>query len=344
VGIPVNIVTGFLGSGKTTLLGRLLRSPDMADTAVLVNELGEIGLDHELLNRLDEQTAILPGGCVCCAVRDDLSRAVRDLYGRRERGEIPQFRRLVIETTGLADPAPLLRTFLADPVLRHHFRLGKVITTLDAVHGEDELARHAETVRQVIAADRIVVTKTDLVPEQQAALVEAHAHRLNPTAGVMRVPTQALDPAELLDADTTGSAGESAEALRWTESRLPTEDVRPDAPDAAGHHAGIYAACMCAAEPLDWSAFGLWLSMLLNRYGQQVLRMKALLNVAGLEAPVLAQSVQHTIHAPVHLGAWPSEDRRSRIVIIVDGLPRRSIEASLAVHCGIATRPSAPEG
>lgn len=334
MGIPVNIVTGFLGSGKTTLLGRLLRSPAMADSAVLVNELGEIGLDHELLNRLDEQTAILQGGCVCCAVRDDLSRAVRELYGRRERGEIPQFRRLVIETTGLADPAPLLRTFLADPVLRHHFRLGKVITTLDAVHGEDELARHAETVRQVIAADRIVVTKTDLVPERQAALVEAHAHRLNPTAGVMRVPTQELDPAQLLDADTTGSAGESAEALRWTESRLPTEH----------DHAGIYAACMCPAEPLDWSAFGLWLSMLLNRYGQQVLRMKALLNVAGLEAPVLAQSVQHTIHAPVHLGAWPSADRRSRIVIIVDGLPRRSIEESLAVHCGIATRVSTAEG
>src|SRR5213595_2866619 len=160
--IPVNIVTGFLGSGKTTLLRRLLASPELANTAVLVNELGEVGLDHLLLRHVDETTVVLPSGCVCCALRADLTAAIRDLYSKRERGTIPRFDRLAIETTGLADPAPIIFTLLAEPVLRHHFRVGHVVTTVDAVNGARHLAQHPESVKQVAVADRVVLTKTDL--------------------------------------------------------------------------------------------------------------------------------------------------------------------------------------
>ena len=167
--IPVNVITGFLGSGKTTLLNRLLRSPQLARTAVLVNEFGEVGLDHLLLETLDAETVILQSGCVCCTIRGDLADAIRKLFSRRERGLIPRFDRLAIETTGLADPAPIISTLLAEPVIRHHFRLGNVIVTVDAINGPLHLAQNPESVKQVAVADRIVLTKTDLAERRRPA-------------------------------------------------------------------------------------------------------------------------------------------------------------------------------
>ena len=336
--LPVHIVTGFLGSGKTTLLKRLLASPAFADSAVLVNELGEIALDHELIERVDESTVVLAGGCLCCAVRDDLSEAIRNLLGRRERGEIPRFRRVVIETTGLADPGPIVRTLVADPVLRHHVRCGTVVVTLDALHGDRELDRHAEPVRQLAAADHIVITKTDLASDRQAAVVEERARSLNPVASIARSSSD--DVAGLLEPSGRDAGGElliaDAEAAHRT---AVLEGVLRHATDSHAHDADrVRAICVTASMPVDWSAFGLWLSMLLHCHGPQVLRTKALLHVAGLDAPVLVESVQHTVHAPVHLRRWPSVDRRSRIVVIVDGLPTESIERSLAVFCNIEVR------
>jgi G3E family GTPase len=323
--LPIHIVTGFLGSGKTTLLRRLLASPALVDSAVLINELGEIALDHELVERVDESTVVLAGGCLCCAVRDDLSGAIRGLLGRRDRGEIPCFRRVLIETTGLADPGPIVRTLVAEPVLRHHARCGNIIVTLDALHGDGELDRHAESVRQLAAADFILLTKTDLAPDGRAAAAEDRARALNPVAAIRRASS--VDVAELLqpsgdDAGARLSMSAAGELHHATESHA---------------HGAIRAraVCLTASTPIDWSAYGLWLSMLLHCHGPRVLRSKALLHVAGLDAPVLVESVQHTVHAPVHLPRWPSPDRRSRIVVIVDGLPVQSIEQSLAVFCDI---------
>jgi G3E family GTPase len=333
--LPIHIVTGFLGSGKTTLLRRLLDSPAFADTAVLVNELGEIALDHELLERVDEATVVLAGSCLCCAVRNDLSEAIRSLHSRRERREIPCFRRLVIETTGLADPGPIVRTLVAEPVLRHHFRCGNVIVTLDALHGDHELNRHAESVRQLAAANFIVITKTDLASDRQAAAIEDRARCLNPLARIFRPASD--DLAGLIEPFGHEDGAhplipDSNDARRTAPfegaQRHETDSHVPDA-----HR--VHAICVSAAVPLDWSAFGLWLSMLLHCHGPQVLRTKALLRVAGLDAPVLVESVQHTVHAPVHLQRWPSADRRSRIVVIVDGLPKEAIERSLAIFCNI---------
>jgi G3E family GTPase len=301
---PVALVTGFLGSGKTTLLSRLLAHPDMGETAVIVNELGEVAIDHHLLRRVDERTVLLKSGCVCCSLRGDLADELRDLLGRSERGEIPPFRRVVVETTGLADPAPILYTLVSEPVVKHHFRLERVIATVDAVHGV-----HApESVKQIAAADRLVVTKTDLAPSGRLGRT---LRRLNPTADVLEASFGEVEPDALFGG--------------------PERDLRDVTVDDDAHdHDGIRACSLVLEEELDWIAFGIWLTMLLASRGGDVLRVKGLLNVGG-PGPLVLNGVQHVIHPPVHLDEWPDDDHRSRIVFIGRGFTREELERSLAV-------------
>ncbi len=304
---PVALLTGFLGSGKTTLLSRLLAHPDLGETAVIVNELGEVAIDHHLLRRVDERTVLLKSGCVCCSLRGDLADELRDLLGRRDRGEVPPFRRVVVETTGLADPAPILYTLLSEPVVKHHFRLERVIATVDAVNGLPE----PESVRQVAAADTLVVTKADL---EQATDVRPALEQLNPTATVLEVSFGEVEPAALLE----GGGG----------------DTRP-IPASGAPHGDVGACCLFLDEELDWGAFGIWLTMLLQSRGDDVLRVKGLLNV-GERGPVLVNGVQHVVHPPEHLEAWPDGDRRSRIVFIGRGLDAAALSESLAAFNALA--------
>jgi G3E family GTPase len=330
--IPVNVITGFLGSGKTTLLNRLLRSPQLARTAVLVNEFGEVGLDHLLLETLDAETVILQSGCVCCTIRGDLAAAIGKLFSRRERGLIPRFDRLAIETTGLADPAPIISTLLAEPVIRHHFRLGNVIVTVDAINGLLHLAQNPESVKQVAVADRIVLTKTDLAAAAQLGELTAALRRLNPTAPVLEAASDPLAPDDLMAADVYDPARRSLEVRRWLdeEAHRAAADGHHHGHDPNRHDRDIRAFCLTFERPLDWTLFGIWLSMLLHAHGERVLRVKGILNVLGLATPVVIHGVQHVIHPPAHLEAWPSADRRSRIVFIVRGLEQKAIERSLA--------------
>ena len=329
--LPVNLVTGFLGSGKTTLLNRLLRAPQLARTAVLVNEFGEVGLDHLLLEKIDAETVLLPSGCVCCTIRGDLAEAIRSLFSRRERGIIPRFDRLAIETTGLADPAPIVSTLLAEPVLRHHFRLGNVIATVDAVNGARQLAEHPESVKQAAIADRIVLTKTDLAEVARVAHLRAALSRLNPTAPILDAASDPLAPDELMASDVYDPTHRSAEVRRWLdeEARAATDGGQHHH-DPNRHDRAIHAFCLTFPEPLEWTGFGIWLTMLLHAHGARVLRVKGILNVAGLSTPVVIHGVQHVVHPPAHLEAWPDADRRSRIVFIVRGLEQSVIERSLA--------------
>ena len=306
---PVNLITGFLGSGKTTLLQRLLADPALSDTAVLINEFGEVGLDHHLLERIDDTVVLLPSGCLCCTIRGELSAAIKDLHSRRERGVVPAFRRLVVESSGLADPFPILSTVQADPVLRHHFRLGNVITTIDAVNGLDR----PESLKQVAVADRLVLTKTDLAPACDA-LVE-QIRRLNPDAPLWRPAEQDVEAAALFD-DRRHSL------LR----AFPAAEAIP--------HGSVHAFALAFDGVLDWTMFGVWLTMLLHRHGEKVLRVKGILNVAGTDTPVAVHGVQHLVHPPTHMAAWPDEGRRSRLVFIVEGLERSAIERSLAAFSG----------
>jgi G3E family GTPase len=330
--ISVNVVTGFLGSGKTTLLQRLLASPELSNTAVLVNELGEVGLDHHLLRRLDEDIVLLQGGCLCCTIRGDVSAAIRGLYDRRERGEIAPFARLAIETTGLADPVPILATVMAEPVIRHHFRLGPVITTVDGVNGLLHLDRQPEAVKQAVVADRIVVTKTDIAPEGAIRDLTTRLRRLNPAATLLATTIDRMpDAALLLAPDPDDRAAGSGEGRRWLAFATGgPNDAGDHAHGVNRHDARIHAFCLTLDRPLDWTAFGIWLSMLLHSRGTDVLRVKGLLDVSGAEGPVVINGVQHLVHPPVHLPTWPDEDRRTRLVFIVRDIARAEIERSLA--------------
>ncbi len=300
--LPVALVTGFLGSGKTTLISSLLRHPSMGETAVIVNELGEVGIDHHLLRRVDERTVLLKSGCLCCSLRGDLADELRDLLSRRDRGEIPAFRRVVVETTGLADPAPIVYTLLSEPVVKHHYRLESVVTTVDAVHG---LSR-PESVKQAAAADTLVVTKTDLA---DAGVLEERLARLNPAAEILEATFGNVEP----------------ERLFTPRAHDPGDVVGDDPHD----HDDVRAVCLVFDEPLDWTAFGIWLTMLLQSRGADVFRVKGLLDVGG-PGPLVLNGVQHVVHPPVHLDAWPDEDRRSRIVFIGRGIERAALEESLA--------------
>ncbi|MFD1704123.1 CobW family GTP-binding protein [Methylopila henanensis] len=321
--LPVNILTGFLGSGKTTLLKRLLAEPELANTAVLVNEFGEAGLDHLLLERIADDVVLLKSGCLCCTVRGDLRDALMALLGRRARGEIAGFDRIVIETTGLADPGPVVATLAADPALRHQLRTGAIVTVVDAMLGEATLDAHEESVRQAAVADRLILTKTDLAPEAAAARVRTRLANLNPAAPVIELfPDDAPSP-DLLLADVHDDATRAVEVRRWLAA-------------GAGRHGAVRAFALAAEQPLDWARFGLWLSMLLNRHGDRILRLKGLVAVEGVDTPVVIQGVQHLVHAPVHLDAWPDGRPATKLVVIAHGLDPALVERSFRAFCRVA--------
>ena len=323
---PVFLLTGFLGSGKTTLLARLLRDPALADSAVLINEFGEVGLDHLLVETIDETMVLLGSGCLCCTIRGELASAIRDLHAKRERGLVPPFQRLVIETTGLADPAPALSTITADPVLRHHFRIGAVITTVDAVNGLDQLSHQPESVKQAAVADRLVLTKTDLCGTDAVADLIAALRVLNPDAPLTLAADQRFDISELLGERPL--AGTVTSGMRCIAvDREAYDDVASDQHRAEAGEAASFS--LVVDQPLDWTAFGLWLTLLLNRHGDRILRVKGLLNLVGNDAPVAIHGVQRLVQVPTHLPAWPDEDRRSRLVFITRGLDPALIARSM---------------
>jgi G3E family GTPase len=305
----VVVLTGFLGSGKTTLLAGLLRDPAMGETAVIVNEVGEIPVDHHLLRRVDERTVVLASGCVCCSLRSDLADELRDLLSRRALGEVPPFRRVVVETTGLADPAPIVNTILTEPVLRNHYRLEAVVATVDAVHGMSAATREREWARQATAADRLCITKTDVAQPSDVALLEQRLEQLNPLASILHTPRGRAAAADVL--------------------APVSDDPRGLVVVTHAHEDGVTAFALVLDRPLDWTAFGIWLTMLLQARGTDILRVKGLLNVGG-DGPVLLNGVQHVFHPPVHLEAWPDADERSRVVFIGRRLERSEIERSLA--------------
>ncbi|QRY70799.1 GTP-binding protein (plasmid) [Ensifer sp. PDNC004] len=324
---PINLLTGFLGSGKTTLLSRLLADPALSDAAVLINEFGDVGLDHHLVERIDDTMVLLQSGCLCCTVRGELADAIKDLHSKRERGLVPSFRRIVVESTGLADPFPVLSTIKADPVLRHHFRPGNVITTVDAVNGLTQLETYVESNRQAAVADRLVVTKSDLSDAGTVVALSDKLRIINPDAPLVLAGEPDIDLAALIDEAPTLRAGglQSASGFYCDAPTVLTTA------DGTAHASAVTSFVMTVERAVDWTAFGLWLTMLLNRHGERVLRVKGILNIAGEERPVAIHGVQHLVHTPVHMERWPDEDRRSRIVFIVDGLDvgllKRSFEA-----------------
>ncbi len=326
--IPVNVVTGFLGSGKTTLLREILARPDFADTAVIVNEFGEVGLDHILLEEVEEGVLLLESGCLCCTIRSDLRETLRGLHERAAAGTIPRFRRVVVETTGLADPAPIVSTIAAEPVIRNHFRTGNIVCAVDAVAGARTLARQPEAVKQIAVADRALVTKCDLAPEAQIVALEAQIGALNPLAGWLRSEGRGFDADFLFGEDVGDAARRAGEVGRWlaAAARAPAH--------GHPHHPDTHSFVIRYDRPIDWTAFGVWLTALLHAHGDRILRVKGILNVRDSATPVVIHGVQHVIHPPMHLGRWPDADLTSRIVFITRGVAEAAIRRSLSVFLG----------
>jgi G3E family GTPase len=337
--LPLTLVTGFLGSGKSTLLADVLQGDAARDTAVLVNEFGDVGLDHLLIGEVDARTVLLDNGCVCCSIRGELKDALATLFSQRARGEVPPFTRVVLETTGLATPAPIIATLLADPVIRNHYVLNAIVTVVDAVNAATQHARHPEWLAQVAAADRLLISKPDLVDEAHLAELADTLAALNPAAQILTrgdVATaqgmgchigRALLEVLFASADSLAVIGRLGRAQRLVREGSGLLAHRGGAVKDAP---AIESFCMRIDAPIDWQMFTIWFTMLLNRHGDKILRVKGLLCIAGSEQPAVLHAVQHLVHPVLHLSEWPDAMRGSRLVFITEGLRRDAIEASYA--------------
>ncbi len=336
--IPVTIITGFLGSGKTTLLSKLLRHPKMGQTAVIVNEFGEIGLDHELIESSDETDVTLMGGCLCCTVKSDLIDTMQRLYERRSSGDVPSFDRLVIETTGLADPAPVLQAIMADRILEQVYRLDGVVTLIDAVNGMKTLENHLEALKQAAVADRLVLTKTDVASSEDVDTLTKKLEQLNPTASVLEAAYGDVSPERLLDVGIFDPRRKSTDVERWINEEAFAHHHGEHGHDHHHHHEvnrhddHISAFCIRHEEPIPSAAAGFFLDVLMAERGSDLLRIKGILNIAEVPSkPMVIHGVQHVIHTPAYLDAWPSDDHDSRLVFIVKDMTKESIENLLRV-------------
>ena len=316
---PVSVVTGFLGSGKTTLLNALLKHPRMAETAVLVNEFGEIGIDHLLFEALDDDVILLAAGCLCCTIREDMVASLRSLFDRRASGQVPEFRRVVIETTGLADPAPILHTLLVGEPQPTHWAVDGIVTTVDAVNGHRQLSSHSEPVRQAAVADRILVTKTDIAGHREVAELQERLRAINPGAPILTACHGEIDPGRLFGASPFSSSGASnPDAYRWLGDTTTAHGRH--AHRAGDHDDGIRALSLTVEAPIEIYRFVRWVEKLLEEDGERVLRLKGILDVAGDTRPVVVHGVQHIFHPLSRLPGWPGPDRNSRLVLIVKDL------------------------
>jgi G3E family GTPase len=321
---PVTVLTGFLGAGKTTLLNHLLRQPELARTAVLVNEFGEIGLDHLLVEKLDDTTVLLNAGCLCCTVRGDLARVLREMLPRARRDEIT---RIVIETTGLADPVPILATLMTDPVAAAAYRLDGIVTVVDAVNGAVHLDTQDEAVRQIAVADRLIISKADLA---DPVPLRDRLSALNPGAPIVEVTQGVVDPAFILHAGLFDPAAKIPDVAGWLNAaafEAAADHHHHHHHDPNRHDVRIGAFCLTFEEPLDWPGLAMWLEVLVATRGEDLLRVKGILNLKGQDRPVAIHAVRHLMHPPAKLAAWPDGDpRTSRIVFITRDLPRAVIE------------------
>jgi G3E family GTPase len=353
--IPVTILTGFLGSGKTSLLNRALRAPEMAHTLVIINEFGEISLDHALAASSDDAVVVLENGCLCCTVRSDLVGSLNNLYHAREAGEIPRFENVVIETSGLAEPAPVLQAFLSEPTLDGLYRVASVVALVDAVNGIDTFAKHGEAARQVALADRILITKLDLADPAQAVAKESELRRIltriNPAAAITPIGDPSLSIATLLKPEGFDAGDPGADPRPWLnlaayEASSHAEEDCHDHDHAAGHdhhhhliHRDIESFCLIRDEPLSRAELQFLLDGIAQNLGPGLLRVKGLVNIAEEPGrPAVIQGAQHLLHTMTWLDRWPDADQRTRIVFITQGVVRATLKDMIEMLSRVAAR------
>ena len=353
--IPVSLLTGFLGSGKTTLLNHLVHQPALHDTLVIINEFGEIGLDHLLVAHSEENVVVeMSSGCLCCTIRGDLQKTLKDAHWRFSRNAERQFNRVIIETTGLADPMPILHTLMADGYIAEHYRLDGIITTIDAVNAMATLDAHPEAVRQAAVADMLLLTKTDLADAPQLAALQQRLAAINPGAAQTPILNGAVDAASLLNLGLFKTEGKTLDVQKWLNEEAFKDDAE-NAEDADAHHGHdhhhghkhddkhdhkhddhahdinrhddhIRAFCFTFNDPIDPAMFEEWLTLLMSLKGGDMLRIKGILNLAGRSGPTVIHGVQHIFHPTIELPEWPSADHSTRIVFITRDIDKALIE------------------
>lgn len=360
--IPVTVLTGFLGSGKTTLLAHLLKHPLTKNTAVIINEFGEVGLDHDLLESAQEDLVLLANGCICCTVRGDLIGAFGKLDAQRASGAGVAIDRVIIETTGLADPAPILHTLMNEPSVAERYSLDQVIATVDAVNGMSTLDRQPEAVKQAAVADRLLVTKVDLASPEALGVLRSRLAGINPAAPVSEVVDGRIGPDGLIAGSGFDPAGKTVQVQDWLRieayqdshahhdhgdendhGRLPgAQDAGDAALDVNRHDDRIRAYAVIREEPISWTGFQQWLDLISGMKGDDLLRVKGIVNVIEHPSrPVVIHGVQHIFHPPKVLERWPSEDHRTRLVFITRDIDKDVIEGTLEVFERRRARPSA---
>lgn len=332
--IPVAILTGFLGSGKTTVLQHLANEGELSRTLVLVNEFGEIGLDHHLLTSIEDDSLVaVASGCICCTIRADLVQTLKDAPWRYSRDGKRWFDRVIIETTGIADPAPILQTILGDPYVAEHYVLTGVVTAVDAVNGRTTLKRHAEAVKQVAVADRLLLTKSDLLQSNVTPLLKTLSE-LSPHAQLDTIVAGAAEVDWLFGEAPYVPDEKNSEVAAWLGHEANVQGGNTHGHDDhhqdRNRHGLIKANCLTFSTPVDAALFDSCLQMLLQFRGPDLLRVKGIINIAGMDSPMVIHGVQHVFHPPEVLDAWPSDDRRTRIVVIAQNLNHEELQDCFA--------------
>ena len=337
--IPVTLLTGFLGSGKSTLLTELLQKREFANTAIVVNEFGDIGLDGILIEHSKDQIVEMTSGCLCCTIRGDIRQTLLDLHSRRARGDIPAFDRVIVESTGLADPAPVIHTLISDPLLDRRYMLGGVVTTVDALTGLATLKNQKECEKQAAVADRLVITKTDLAnsPDLKGLLRELQARlsALNPTAVILDRHNPTFDYNRLFDTSLFNLDTKSINVRAWLNAEESSDHNTHDHNHSHEHHhhdvtrhgSDIQSFTLTFDEPVTIEAFASSLEALSLTQGASILRIKGIVNTLDRPGiPLVIHGVQHVFHDPVWLDEWPDEDHQTKLVFITKGIERETLD------------------
>lgn len=333
---PVTLLTGFLGSGKTTLLNALLKHPSCANTAVLINEYGDIAIDHLLVREASETMMVMSNGCICCSVAGDMVQALRDLYFKRANGDVPPFTRVIIETTGLADPAPILHTLIQMPLVAARYSFSGVVTTVDATHAQGQLDSQFEAIKQIALADRIIITKADIAVAEVVAALRERILALNPGAQIYIASNGDIDPTLLLDTGLFQADNKSVDARKWLRSEQfrevnlnSSDKFKPPQAPQSRHDARIISFSIVDDRPMDWDRFCDAIELIVDLQGDHILRMKGIVHVLNEARPRAIHVVQHTIYPTVTLPAWPDDGRRTQLVFILRDADEQLIRTTL---------------